>query len=379
MLELLFSIADKFKKNFIILRNIFYLKNIKPKYLFFSECKNYQKYAYLLIDAITSNNSEKVFYVSSDEEDKFDFPNVENYYIGKGILMEFFFLIIKTKYLFLTITDLDNHKIKKTKKIEKYIHYFHAAVSTTKVYTSGAFDNFDIILCNGDYQLKEIRKREMIKKIREKQIIQTGYFYLDYLKERINNQVEPNEILIAPSWNYKQKNFMDENNFEEIIQFVLNEGHIVKFRPHPESFKRSIKTINKFKKKFSNEKFVLDESPENINSMEKAKCLITDRSGIAVEFILMFKKPVLYFEGLDKIHNTEFDYFKDTITLEQKLKDKFGYIFFRENIKDLDHLINKSISEFVNKDDEIGDFINKNFYNYGKTKENFRNLIIKEL
>ena len=91
MLELLFSIADKFKKNFIILRNIFYLKNIKPKYLFFSESKNYQKYAYLLIDAITSNNSEKVFYVSSDEEDKFDFPNVENYYIGKGILMEFFF------------------------------------------------------------------------------------------------------------------------------------------------------------------------------------------------------------------------------------------------------------------------------------------------
>ena len=53
-------------------------------------------------------------------------------------------------------------------------------MSTTKVYTAGAFDSFDIILCNGDYQLKEIRKREMIKKIREKQIIQTGYFYLDY-------------------------------------------------------------------------------------------------------------------------------------------------------------------------------------------------------
>ena len=34
--------------------------------------------------------------------------------------------------------------------------------------------------------------------------------------------------------------------------------------------------------------------------MENAKCLITDSSGIAIEFVLLFKKPVLYFEIMKK-------------------------------------------------------------------------------
>ena len=37
----------------------------------------------------------------------------------------------------------------------------------------------------------------------------------------MNTKIESNEILIAPSWNYNQKDFINEN-LEEIIQFVLN-------------------------------------------------------------------------------------------------------------------------------------------------------------
>ena len=158
----------------------------------------------------------------------------------------------------------------------------------------------------------------------------------------------------------------------------MNKGYIVNFRPHPESFKRSMITINRFKKKFFNEKFTLDESSENIRSMEKAKCLITDSSGIAIEFILLFKKPVLYFENNDKIHNLEFDNYNDLITMDKKVKENFGYTFKKENIKDLDLIINKSISEFVNNDDKISDFISKNFYNYGSTITKFNDTINKE-
>jgi CDP-glycerol glycerophosphotransferase (TagB/SpsB family) len=185
-----------------------------------------------------------------------------------------------------------------------------------------------------------------------------------------------NEVLIAPSWNYNQKNFINEN-LEEIIEAVLQKGHIVKFRPHPESFKRSMLTINYFKKKFSNKNFSLDETSENINSMENAKCLITDSSGIAIEFVLLFKKPILYFEDNDKVHNVEFSHYNDLITMDQKVKEKFGYTFKKGNIKDLDVLINKSTSEFIDKDVEIKKFINNNFYNYGTTAKNFNDLINK--
>ncbi len=374
MLKFLYLLINRIKNNYFTFLKIISLKKIKPKYLFFSENKAYQKYSYLLIETLAKKYPHQVYYVSSDVNDKIEGLDVENIFIGNGLLMNIFFTIIHAQNMYLTLTDLNNHAVKKTKNVDRYIYYFHAPVSTTKVYTETAFDNYDVILCNGDYHFNEIRKRESLKKIPKKKLVKSGYFYFDYLKERINNQVKANEILIAPSWNYNQKNFINEN-LEEIIKSILKRGHNVKLRPHPESFKRSISVINQLKKKFLNEKFILDETFENINSMENAKCLITDNSGIAIEFVLLFKKPVLYFEDIDKIHNIKFNDYKDLITMDQKVKEAFGYTFRKENIKDLDILINKSISEFKNKDSEIKSFINKNFYNYGMTIKNFNDLI----
>ena len=378
MFKSLSSLFDKIKNNFYIFQKIIYLRKIKPRYLFFSEDRKYQKYAYLLIETLVKKYPQEVYYVSLDVDDKIKNPDVKNVFIGKGMLMNVFFLIIRAQKLFLTLTDLDNHAVKKTKNVDKYIYYFHGAVSTTKVYTATAFDNYDIIFCNGDYHLDEIRKRESIKKIKKKKLIKTGYFYFDYLNDKISTETQAKEILIAPSWNYNQKNFINEN-LEEIIQSVLNKGFTVKFRPHPESFKRSMIIINSLKNKFSNEKFILDETSENINSMENAKCIITDSSGIAIEFVLLFKKPALYFENNDKIHNIEFNDYNDLITMDQKVKQSFGYTFKKENIKDLDILINKSISEFKNKEVKIKDFIDNNFYNYGTTVKNFNDLTGKDL
>mgnify|MGYP001457974223 CR=1 FL=1 len=378
MLKFLYLLINRIKNNYFTFLKIISLKKIKPKYLFFSENKAYQKYSYLLIETLAKKYPHQVYYVSSDVNDKIEGLDVENIFIGNGLLMNIFFTIIHAQNMYLTLTDLNNHAVKKTKNVDRYIYYFHAPVSTTKVYTETAFDNYDVILCNGDYHFNEIRKRESLKKIPKKKLVKSGYFYFDYLKERINNQVKANEILIAPSWNYNQKNFINEN-LEEIIQSVLNKGFTVKFRPHPESFKRSMIIINNLKNKFSNEKFILDETSENINSMENAKCLITDSSGIAIEFILLFKRPVLYFEDNEKIHNTEFEDYRELITMDQKVKETFGYTFRKENIKDLDVLINKSILEFKNKDIKIKDFIDNNFYNYGSTIKSFNNFITKDL
>ena len=353
---------NKLKTNYKIFKNILLIRKIKPKYIFFSENKNYQKFSYLLIETIIKKYPKEVYYVSSELDDTFENSDVINFFIGKGFLLNIFFLLVRANNMFLTTTDLDNNAIKKTNNVDKYIYYFHGAVSTTKVYTATAFDNYDIILCNGDYQINEIRKRESIKKIKKKKLIKTGYFYFDYLTQRINKQIVPNEILIAPSWNYNQKNFINEN-IKEIIQSVLNQGYIVNFRPHPETFKRSITTINNIKQRFSNESFFLDDKPENITSMENARCLITDNSGIAIEFVLLFKKPVLYFEDSDKIHNIDFSDYSELVSMDKKVKEIFGYTFKKENIKDLDVLINKSISEFVNKETEINNFVDENIYN----------------
>ena len=124
MFKSLFSLYDKIINNFNIFQNIIRLRKIKPKYLFFSENKNYQKYSYLIIETLVKKYPKEVYYVSSDIDDKINNLDVENIFIGKSLLMNIFFLIIRAKYMFLTLTDLNNHVVKKTNNVDKYIYYF---------------------------------------------------------------------------------------------------------------------------------------------------------------------------------------------------------------------------------------------------------------
>ena len=306
------KIFEKIKNNYKIFNNINSINKKKPKFIFYSENKAYQKYAYLLIKLISKNYPGEVYYISSDIDDKILDKNVINIFIGNNFLTVYFFNFIKTENMFLTLTDLGNHFIKKTKNVKKYIYYFHSPISTIKSYTQGAFDNYDLIFCNGEYQFNEIRKRESIVKIKKKELLQTGYFYFDYLVNKIQTINKSKEILIAPSWNYNAKNLINPN-FEKIIEKLLKKGFIVRFRPHPELIKRSKVTLDNINKKFINSNYIFDNEAENLDSMQKAKCLITDNSGIAIEYILLFKKPVLYFEDLEKIHNKNYKDFSNYI------------------------------------------------------------------
>ncbi len=270
--------------------------------------------------------------------------------------------------MFLTLTDLDNTIVKRNKFIKNYIYFFHGAVSTTKVYTSTAFDNYDTILCNGDYQIKEIELREDLHKLKKKKLIKSGYPYFDYLNLKSNKNVLNDEILIAPSWNNNKKQFINEN-FEKIVDKILKNGFKVRFRPHPENLKRSQIYLNSIKKKFSGEMFVYDDDPENYKAFEKAKCLITDNSGISIEFLLLMKRPILYFDDFDKIHNNQIENFKDFESIDDRVKFKFGTFFKNNQINDLNNIIEQSIVNFNENNDEIDKFIDKNFFNYNKTSD----------
>ena len=185
------------------------LKNKKPKIIFFSENRSYQKYSKQIIKVLSSKYSETIYYFSIDKEDKINNQNINNYYINPFFL-NFVFNKIKAENMFLTLTDLGNNFIKKNKNIDKYIYYFHSPVSTTKNYTPKAFDNYDVIMCNGQFQIDEIRKREYLKKIPKKNLVSSGYFYFDYLVNNINYSENSNSILIAPSWNKNIKDYIPE-------------------------------------------------------------------------------------------------------------------------------------------------------------------------
>ena len=362
------KLISNVKEFFLIIKNIKQINKDKPKIIFFSENKAYLKYAYVLIDVINKKYPNQIYYVSSDINDRVDKINIKNIYIGKGVLMQYFFLTVKGENMFLTLTDLDNTAVKKNKFIKNYIYFFHGTVSTTKVYTSTAFDNYDTILCNGDYHVKEIELREDANKLKKKKLIKSGYPYFDYLNYKLNKNEVNNEILIAPSWNKNKKHFINEN-FEKIIDNVIKSGFKVRFRPHPENLKRSQIYLNSIKKKFNDEMFIYDDDPENYKAFEKAKCLITDNSGISIEFFLLMKRPIIYFDNFDKIHNNQIENFKDLETIEDSVKSKFGIFFKYNEIDNMKNIVDQSILNFKENSDEVDKFIDINFFNYNKTSD----------
>ena len=109
------SFLNKINISYKILKEINVIKKKKIRFIFYSESKSYQKYSYLLIKTLSNIYPKEVYYVSSDIKDKIDDPKIINIYIGDGFLRQFFFITIKAENIFLTLTDLGNHFLKKTK------------------------------------------------------------------------------------------------------------------------------------------------------------------------------------------------------------------------------------------------------------------------
>ncbi len=356
----------KIKNFFSIFKEINKINEKKPKFVFYSEGKSYLKYGFLIIEYLSKKFPGDVYYVSSDINDKISDLNVVNVYVGDGFLLQYFFKSIFTDNLFMTLTDLDNSIIKRNKFVKNYIYYFHAAISTTRNYTSAAFDNYDTILCNGDFQIKEIEYNEKLKNLRKKKLIKTGFFYFDYLRKKISKLEHKNEILVAPSWNKNRLKFINED-FEEIIVNLLRSGHKVRFRPHPETIKRSQNLMNFYRNKFNGENFIFDKNAENFEAMQNAKCLITDNSGISIEYMMIFKKPVIFYSDFDKLHNENFDMYKNLRPIEDIIKDKFGYQFNKHQISEIKKIVDLANNKFDKK--EIDNFVKENFYNNDSTIE----------
>ncbi len=363
-LRIFFQKIIFFLSSFSILNEI---KNINPKFVFFSENKSYQKYSKPIIDVICSKYSDQIYYFSIHKDDIIQNKKIKNIYINP-FLLKFFFNNIKADNMFLTLTDLGNHFINKTKNIGNYIYYFHSPISTTKSYTPKAFDNYDIIMCNGQFQINEIKSREELKNLKKKKLIPSGYFYFDHLMENISFTAKCDHILIAPSWNKNAKHLINEN-FVELIDILLKKNFNVIFRPHPEHFKRSKKILNKIKANFTNKTFCFDQDFENMRSMEKSKCLITDNSGIAIEYMIALKKPVLYLDELDKVHNSEFEDYAKLKTIDQTIKEKFGYLFDYSDFQQIEFIIKNSENNFNKKIPDLEMLIDKNYFNFGKTKD----------
>ena len=356
----------------------FYKKSrAQKKIIFYSESLFYKNY-YVDLYTEVKKKIDGVIILTSDinEFNHFNNQNVEVYYIGKGLLRIIFFNFISCDLLIMTMPGLGNN-LKKSPWCKKYLYYFHSLASTHVIYKSNAFDNFDILFTNGDYQIQEIRKNEKIFNLKKKELYNSGFLYLDYLKNNTNkNKNKKNCILLAPSWNYSIRNLFNDHVSSIIENLTKNDFYVI-LRPHPELIKRNKKKFDEIIKKFNkNNLFELDLKPSNIESMEKTSLLITDNSTISLEFSITFKRPILYIDHKKKIHNPNYEKI-NKLSFEDEYKNTIAYILDSSKINTLANLCKKIISESYFLDDKIIEIENKMLSNVGLTSKKASQLLLE--
>jgi len=355
--------------------------------VFYSENQNSSFIFESLIKELVNKHNVSICYVTSDREDsilKTINEKIKTFYIGMGLTRTKFFVNLKADVLIMTMPDLETFHIKRSKVYPvHYVYVFHAMVSTHLVYLKNAFDHFDSIFCVGTYQIDEIRSTEKFYNLKPKKLIPCGYSHLDNLIKKyagrindINKDNNQTQILLAPSWG---KSGLFETIIEELIDVLLNSEYKIIFRPHPMTIKFSKKKLLSIEKTFSsNPNFKLELDLPNFDSFLFSDVMISDWSGVALEFAFAFEKPILYIDVPKKIRNPDY---KDIpqIPIEESIRGKIGKIILPSEIKyiptEIETLKQKSsqIKENIrNMRDEI-------IFNVGNSTEKAAKYIIELL
>ena len=372
-MKLNFGFGDEWKE----LKKFKKLTDKERSIVFYSENESYTVHFEKLIKELTNVHHLTVCYVTSSKDDSIlnsSNAKILSFYIGDGTARTNFFINLKADILVMTMPDLQTFHIKRSKVHNvHYVYVFHSMVSTHMIYRKNAFDSFDTIFCVGKHHINEISKNEKKYGLPSKKLVEFGYEKLEQLMDEVEKNskiksIEKNNrtILVAPSWS---TNGLIETRGDEIIQTLLDSGYDVILRPHPMTYKKSQKTIKNIEKKFQkNIHFKLELDIRNSNSFFLSDCMISDWSGVAIEYAFALEKPVLYVDIPKKINNHDYNDL-EIIPLEEKIRSQIGVIISPVELSNLSSEIENLCLNIDQNRKKIQTIKEETVFNLGKSEK----------
>ena len=262
---------------------------------FYSEGKNYWPHLEGLVRELLETSDIPICYISSGEDDSgllLEHSNYQTFKIDEGFVRNWLFENIETDIMVMSMPDLHQYQVKRSKYKVHYVYVQHSLVSLHMVYRKGAFDYYDTIFCAGPHHVNEIRAMEEKYNLPKKHLVEHGYGRLDAIikenklrtkSERQTNS--PKHVLLAPSWG--DECTIESGLGEKIVDQLMQQGCQVTLRPHPQTIRFSEDKINAILKKHGNNlMFTYESNVAGQDSLHKSDIMVSDWSGAALDYAL---------------------------------------------------------------------------------------------
>ena len=334
------------------------------KIVFYSEGRSYWPLFKGLIDGILDQSELNVCYITSGKDDpgiEYSHNQYKSFVIDDGYVRNWLFENMQAGILIMTMPDLNQYQVKRSKHPVHYIYIQHALMSLHMAYRQGAFDWFDTVFCSGPHHVHEIRCLEEEYNLPQKKLLEHGYARLDSIikhKQPIKVDNEFKHALFAPSWGHNAA--IELGLGAQVVEKLLSFGCKVTFRPHPETLKSSAKIINQIVSKHTeNNMFLYEKGVSSLDSFHQSDFMISDWSGAALEYSFGLEKPVIFLDLPKKINNPIYKEI-DIIPLEVSVREDIGIVTSVDQITT--SLINSLPYGQVNPEEYVFNIGKSDFY-----------------
>ena len=205
----------------------------------------------------------------------------------------------------------------------RVIHIPHSFASMHVVYPDGAFDHFDYIFCPGPEHLRELSQILPRRNVTRCLLVPAGYEVVDVLLDQPPARGEPPLIAFAPSW--APQNALTQHGVA--IVGALIDRYRVTVRPHIQSLRNDRVTLAALQASYgTHPHFSLDTNPDSRPTLLAAALLISDWSGVALEYALSRLRPVIFMDTPMKVFNPHWSRYLDRPGIECTARESVGVI-----------------------------------------------------
>ncbi len=367
-----------------------FFRVVNKHVVIYSEKSGFYKYFEAVIQSLLKKSNLVIHYITNDPDDAIfalaeKEPRIKPYYIGLKKMIPLM-MRAEADIMIMTTPDLDKYYIKRSivKKDMEYVYIPHDMMSVHMGFREGALDAFDTIFCTGPHVAREVRATEAVYGLPEKRLVEFGYPLSDKLiaageAERATHRSGGRkEILIAPSW--QEDNLLD-SCIDRLIDQLFGEDYHITVRPHPEYVKRYGARMQALIDRYADKvgaglSFELDFTANK--SVYSSDLLITDWSGIALEFCFATRRPALFVNTAVKCMNPNWQKI-NCVPTEISLRDIVGVSVDKDKLDDCRAVVADLFARADEYEVKIAEVLAEHIYNQGHAGDRGADYLLKSL